>query len=406
MKHSAPHLITVALRMAGIAGQDKLNGIFEYLSEGHRWQLSIYRTADEFSAKTVAAEIRRGTEGFIVGIPGAKDALAAIAKTRLPTVLMNISGGGIERRPSGLAFVMSDSIAIGRSAAIELLKQGAYKSYGFAGYRTDDDWSRERGKAFRATLKDAGLVCGMFDLAHYPNRMEDRDALVKWLRALPKPCGILAACDDRAFEILDACHEAGLDVPAQVGVLGVNNDPILCENAEPRLSSIQPNFILEGRRAAELMDRMLASPAFQSRQSGTRYQIGVRQIVHRDSTRSASQAGLLVQRALAFIEKNALNGIGVQDVARHLKVSYSLINLRFHELQHQSLYNAILDVRLSEVRRMLRSSSDSIESISYACGWTNATSLKSLFKRRYGMSMTAWRLAPAQRRPASYNEEL
>ena len=39
-----PRRVVVALRMAGIAGQDKLNGIFEHLSAGHRWQLIIYRT--------------------------------------------------------------------------------------------------------------------------------------------------------------------------------------------------------------------------------------------------------------------------------------------------------------------------------------------------------------------------
>jgi len=374
--------------MAGIAGQDKLNGIFEYLSEGHRWQLSIYRTTHEFTAETVAREIEHGAEGFIVGIPGAEDALAALAKTNLPTVLMNVTGGGIERRTSGLTYVKSDSAAIGRTAAIELLKQGAYKSYGYAGYRTDDDWSCERGVAFCDTLAKSGFEGHVFDRRHFPNLVEDPKALAAWLAGLPKPCGILAACDDRAFEILDACREAGLDVPTQVGVLGVNNDPILCENTEPRLSSIQPNFILEGRRAAEIMDRMLASPAFLIHQTGTLHQIGVRQIVHRDSTRPVSAAGLLVQKALAYIEKNALEGISVQDVARHLNVSYSLLNLRFHELQHQSLYDAILDVRLAEVRRRLRSTDDSIDSIAYACGWTNANSLKNLFKKRFGHSMS------------------
>ena len=44
-----PRRVVVALRMAGIAGQDKLNGVFEHLSAGHRWQLVIYRTRHEFS---------------------------------------------------------------------------------------------------------------------------------------------------------------------------------------------------------------------------------------------------------------------------------------------------------------------------------------------------------------------
>ena len=57
MKSKTRHIV-VALRMAGIAGQDKLSGIFEYLSEGLRWNLAIYRTQNEFTAETVSQAIR------------------------------------------------------------------------------------------------------------------------------------------------------------------------------------------------------------------------------------------------------------------------------------------------------------------------------------------------------------
>lgn len=82
--------VVVALRMAGIAGQDKLNGIFSYLNEGHRWSLAIHRTQHEFTAEAVRAEIARGVDGFLVGLPGTDDALAEIAKTDRPAVLLNV----------------------------------------------------------------------------------------------------------------------------------------------------------------------------------------------------------------------------------------------------------------------------------------------------------------------------
>ena len=69
MKTNRPKHVVVALRMAGIAGQDKLNGIFEYLSQGPRWDLAIYRTLHEFTAETVRKEVARGATGFIVGQP-------------------------------------------------------------------------------------------------------------------------------------------------------------------------------------------------------------------------------------------------------------------------------------------------------------------------------------------------
>ena len=386
---TTPRRVVVALRMAGIAGQDKLNGIFEHLSAGHRWQLIIYRTRHEFTPKVVQHELARRVDGFIVGIPDTDDALSVLAASRVPTVVMNISGGGIERRKDRLAFVKSDSVAVGREAAHTLLRQGVYKGYAYAGYRTDEDWSRSRGESFCNTLRAAGFNAEMFDRAHQGDRVEDSSALAAWLENLPKPCGILAACDDRAFEILDICRERGVKVPAEIGILGVNNDPILCENAEPRLSSIQPDFIGEGRLAAELLERMMAG----GRLSESKHVnlVGIRTVVHRDSTVPQSASGRLVQKVLAYISREAVKGIGVEDVARRFKVSRSLLELRFGELQGESVYEAMLRIRLEEVKRRLRHTSDPIAEITAACGWKNPAPPKMLFKRRFGMSMRDWR---------------
>ena len=392
---TAPRRVVVALRMAGIAGQDKLNGIFDYLSAGRRWQLIIYRTKHEFTADVVEHELKRGADGFIVGIPNADDALSLLAKSRVPTVVMNVSGGGIEKRTDGIAFVKSDPAAVGREAANELLKQGIYKSYGYAGYRTDEDWSRERGAAFRDALEEAGFVGRMMDITHYKDKVEDKSTVIEWLRALPKPCGILAACDDRAFEILDICKESGIKVPAEVGILGVNNDPILCENTEPKLSSIQPNFIEEGRLAAELLEQMMSGGKILPNKRLNR--VGIRAIVHRESTVVQSESGRLVQKVLAYIERNAVKGIGVNDVARRFKVSRSLLELRFRQLQGESVYEAMLRVRLEEVKRRLRQTNDPIAEITAACGWGNPTPPKGLFKKKFGMSMRDYRAQNSQR---------
>ena len=386
---SAPRRVVVALRMAGIAGQDKLNGIFNFLSEGRRWQLIIYRTKHEFTAEVVKHELSRGTDGFIVGIPGTEDALGVLSATDIPTVVMNVSGGGIERRTKNIAFVKSDSQTVGREAAHALLRQGVYRSYGYAGYRTDDDWSHERGTAFRDALDKAGFVGRMMDITHYKDKVEDKETILKWLKDLPKPCGILAACDDRAFEILDICREAEIKVPAEVGVLGVNNDPLLCENAEPQLSSIQPDFVEEGRLAAELLEKMMSGGSIPAERRLRK--VGIRAIIHRQSTVAQSVAGKLVQKVLAYIAHEAMKGIGVEDVARRFKVSRSLLEMRFRELQNESVYEAMLRIRLEEVRRRLRQTKDPISEITAACGWENPTPPKALFKRRFGISMREYR---------------
>ena len=390
MANSFKHIV-VALHMAGIAGQDKLSGIFEYLSEGHRWNLAIYRTRHEFTAQTVRDELARGASGFIIGIPEADDALKALAKADVPVILMNIQPGPLAARRGNVTIIKSDSEAVGREAARTLLSQGVYKSYAFAGYRTDDDWSRERGRAYRETLQKAGFIGRMFDVTHYKDRTDDRATLIAWLKGLPKPCGILAACDDRAYEIVDACNECGIRIPSEIGILGVNNDPILCENANPRLSSVQPDFHREGYLAAQTLDRMMRTSQPLNPSTSQPLLVGIKQIVHRDSTYPLSNSGLLVQRALAFIGRNAARKLSVEDVAAHLRISRSLLDLRFRELQHETVHAAILRARLSEVKRRLRTGSDTLERIASDCGWANANSLKNAFRRETGQSMRDWR---------------
>lgn len=384
-----PRRVVVALRMAGIAGQDKLNGVFEYLSAGHRWQLVIYRTRHEFTAETVRHELERGTDGFIVGIPGTEDALKVLANTNIPTVVMNVSGGNILERETNIAFVKSDSAQVGREAAQTLLKQGVYKSYAYTGYRTDEDWSRERGISFHNTLASAGFGVKMFDVNHFKNKIEDKKTLTKWLKELPKPCGLLAACDDRAFEILDLCNEIGIKIPAEIGILGVNNDPLLCENSEPKLSSVQPDFIGEGRLAAELLNVIMSGGKIPSEK--ILRLVGIRTIVLRESTVPQSEAGKFIQRVLVYINKEACKGIGVKDVARRFNVSRSLLELRFRELQGESVYEAMLRIRLEEVKRRLSQTDEPISVITESCGWNNPTPPKVLFKRRFGISMRDYR---------------
>ena len=76
--------VFIALKMAGIAGQDKLAGVFRYLNEryGERspWDMRIVRTRAELTADVLRAAISDGTDGFIVSIPDTEDAVGSAPK--------------------------------------------------------------------------------------------------------------------------------------------------------------------------------------------------------------------------------------------------------------------------------------------------------------------------------------
>ena len=84
-----------------------------------------------------------------------------------------------------------------------------------------------------------------------------QEDLSKWLCELPKPIGVMAAHDLRALCVLDACRRAGVFAPDEVAVIGVDNDEILCELANPPLTSVQLDLALMGYEAAALLAHLM-----------------------------------------------------------------------------------------------------------------------------------------------------
>ena len=366
--------VFIALRMAGIAGQEKLSGIFRFLGDNHDWDIRLVRTAGEFTAGAVKEAIAARYNGFIVSIPGTEKSASILAATDIPTVVMDIHSPILAVRQKNLVFIRNSSDEIGSTAAQHLLSIGKCRSYAFVHNPSVLQWSVDRCRAYRETLRDNGFWC---------HELKTPDGIQK----LERPVGVFAANDDCGYDVIEFCHAHRLRVPEDVAVLGINNDTLICENCHPKLSSIQPDFEQEGFLAAETLSRMMQSAS----PDAPTLRVGVKAIVRRESTAELSPSGKLVQKALAYIQKNALKGISVEDVVRHLKVSRRLADLRFRELQGTTLGETIIGLRLAEVKRLLRGTKEPIDTIAARCGYTNANYLKNLFKKRFAMSMREFR---------------
>ncbi len=383
--------IFIALKMAGIAGQEKLSGIFRFLHDARQadtpratadWDITLVRTAAEFTPNRMREALAENYDGFIVSIPDTENTAAILAATDIPTIVMDIHDPALSARTANIAFIRNSPKEIGREAADFLLSTGRCRSYAFAHSPVATAWGTGRFKSFKATLLDHGLWC---------NELADLKDMAK----LERPIGIFAANDDRGYDVLEYCRRHRMRVPEDALVLGVDNDTLICENCRPTLSSIQPDFVQEGFLAAKTLAELMASAATTRARHAPIvppiHFVGVKTIVRRFSTAEVSQAGKLVQKALAFIMANATRGISVEDVARHLGCSRRLADLRFRELQGASIGETIISFRLGEVRHLLKTTRDPIDKIALDCGYGNPNYLKNLFKKRFGITMRSFR---------------
>ncbi len=371
-----------------LPGRDKLQGIFNYLHLYGPWHLHLIQSrASEQEIRTL--EDWNAYDGVIADQMAFEQA-DVLKQTRRPVVLMAHPSPALCATPlfARLSYIFEDSEQIGQAAAEYFLARGC-AHFAYVGEARNRSWSAARGIAFQRRVEASGHACAIYPCPSCDrDRRTERTLLLRWLKSLPKPVGLLAAMDVRAHQVIDVCAEAHLRVPHDVAVLGIDNDELLCNGSIPSLSSIQRDTQTCGFLAAQVLDGLMRK-GIRKKQIFT---YGVDRIVTRDSTRTdAAPADPVAVKAREFIRINAGERIGVPDVVRHLNVSRRLAEIRFRTAYGVSLLEEIRSARLERVGRLLSDTHLSLAEICERCSYQTDIHLRRLFKTRFGCTMREYR---------------
>lgn len=371
--------VAVAVKLSDASWRDFLTGFFDYAKRNTHWDIRVVQSVEELE-RTLS-----GCHGIVTGMKPPPHVISACAQNAVPLVAVGAEWK-FNRHASAVAYIRNDNEDIGRFCARHFQKLGKFAAAGFVPSGVGDDWSAARERGFLGGFRDVRKSV----FSPIAEQGSDRDiaALADWVKSLPKPAAVMAAWDMRAVHVLNACRTARLHVPGQVAVIGVDNDPLLCDFTMPSLSSVAPDHALEGQIAAETIDRMM-----QRRKGPKMRRIlnTAKRMVERESAMPISPVTALIARTQAFIDAHAAENIKTEDVVAALGVSRSLLDLRFREFRGETLAHAITARRLKEVASRLRQTNLSIRAISAACSFSNANHLKNLFKRHFGMTMRGYR---------------
>lgn len=372
--------VLLALPLAYQDGVDEYRGCMRYLQEhGCDWKLIIERC--DFTV----ADFRRLTDDGVAAVMATNvirdEAIMEIAKTNLPTVYIGSEGGPLAKRTKNIAFVDLDSQRIGKMAADFLFGLGGYADYGCVGENDDYAWSDCRAKSFEKELIRRGVRCKTVSVkarrhcGHLPR-------LASWLRALEKPAALFVTRDQLAAEVLDLCEHEGIRVPQDMAVLGVDNEFVLCAHTHPPLSSIQPDFESQGYEATKVIDAMLRGLPF------SRLTVcSTKGIEARQSTEASSPAGRLVSRARELMRLGyADRGLDVAMLAKRLKVSRRLLDLRYRQIAGRTVLEDLRSLRLEHARRLLETTSLTLAEIAHRSGFASDSYLSRSFLAAYGRS--------------------
>jgi len=224
----------------------------------------------------------------------------------------------------------------------------------------ENRWAQERENAFRSLMQGDRLEAEIFRGCETSADSWDESVQgqIDWLRSLPKPVGIIAVSDARARQLLQACILADIEVPEQVAIIGIDNDPLVRRLTRIPLSSVIHGAQEMGSAAAHLMEQMLHGV----RPPNTPIVVPPAGI----NVHASSQFQLIkhpnVMRARHFIRQYACQGIKTEQVAAYVGVSRSSLNANFRQELGCSVHDVILSFRLNAAKAGLESGESVIAS--------------------------------------------
>ncbi len=361
-------------------GRQLLRGISKYASLYGPWnfctaQPFYYEKADNQN-KVLSLIKKWDADGVIMReTPDVEQ----IKKLGIPAVISTYMS---EKIP-GMTTVVGDCKGAGIMAAEHLLERG-FKKFAYCGL-DNMYWSHERRASFQERLSQYGCSVEVYK---QPNTKTNEQAfLVEWLKKLPKPIGLMTCTDDRSQDIVEACKLAGIHIPEEIAVIGVDNDELICGLSNPPLSSVALNATKAGYEAAEALDHLMKGGKNEERvivASATH-------IASRQSTDIMAIDDAEVASAIRYIRQNSKKIIQIGDVVEITSLSQRALQQRFRKILGRTIHDEIKRARIDMICKMLLNTKKTVSQIAFELGFFGDDHIARYFKKEKGMSPKEYR---------------
>jgi LacI family transcriptional regulator len=373
--------VAVLIETESSWGSQVIRGIARYAEKHAHWHLLI--DPRDHEQRSAIPDGWRG-DGVIARI-SSRFQMDQLREKRLPVV--NIDD--VYDQLDGVGTVLTDETERARLALEHLVDRGFRKFAVFS--PPSHRYSKKRSEAFIKAAAGSGYECHEYLPGYRAGRKigfeEQQRRVNRWLASLPRPISIVAVDSDRARQLAEICHFAGVRVPDDVAILAEDTDDLLCEVSTPPLSSISIACERIGHEAAAMLHRMIAGEAPPKQP----LLIAPHGVVSRQSTDVLSIDDPTVVRALRYIHAHSHHGIVVNDVLRELPISRRSLEIQFRYYLGRSPAEEIRRIRLDRGKKLLGRRELSISEIALACGFSNATRFGVAFRKCFGTTPRSFR---------------
>ncbi len=312
-----------------------------------------------------------------------------IRKLGIPTVELR----GVYEIPN-VPTIETNDLAVSRMGCDHLLELG-FRRIAYCGF-ANANYSERRKQFVVDYLAESGIIPEILDTPKIEatdttsieaeGLLHERE-LGEWLITLDKPVGLIACNDVRARQVLTACRDYEILVPDEIAVIGIDNDELVCELADPPLSSVQNDTFQIGYQAAEQLELMMRGiPAPRKR-----ILVNPIGVIARRSTDVLAVDDKEVAKAMRLIRDQTRSGISVNDIANELEISRSTLDRRFAKAIGRSPKSEINRVLINSVKQLLIDTDYKLPQIANMAGFEYTEYMCTLFKEKTGVTPGEYR---------------
>lgn len=244
-------------------------------------------------------------------------------------------------------------------------------------------WSKARleGAAKALGISAGGIPAFESSLPWWEDSGADEGQLAAFLGRLPKPAAVFACNDTAGLRAVELCARLGIEVPAELAILGVDDEDIVCELASPSLSSVALDCETIGYRAAAVLDAVLEGLG---PPEGAAITVAPRDVAERESTLTYASSDPLVSRAAAAIRARAHEGLDVEGLLNLVPSSRRSLEKRFRAATGRTLHEEILAARIARAKRLLGATDLTMDAVASASGFGSLQRFHEAFRRLEG----------------------